>query len=111
VAPRTSVEQTIAKIWAEVLYWDEVGIHDNFFDLGGHSLGASRVISRVIQTFQQELPLNALFDSPTVAGMAKVIEQNRAKASGVELTRMLSEVDAMPEEEVQKLLVAESGRS
>ena len=52
---------------------DEVGIHDNFFELGGDSLKASRVISRVIQAFHLELPIRALFDTPTVAGLAATI--------------------------------------
>jgi acyl-coenzyme A synthetase/AMP-(fatty) acid ligase/acyl carrier protein len=76
--PRNSVEEALAKIWAEVLNLDQVGIHDNFFDLGGHSLAATRVISRVVQTFSlDELPITVFFDSPTVAEMAKVIVECR----------------------------------
>jgi hypothetical protein len=64
--------------------------------LGGHSLAASRVISRVIQTFQLDLPLGALFDAPTVADMATVILENQAKkASKEDLQRILSEIDAI----------------
>ncbi|MBI2531466.1 MAG: hypothetical protein HYW03_04510 [Deltaproteobacteria bacterium] len=78
-------------------------MHDNFFDLGGHSLTASRVVYRVIQTFQLELPVRLLFDSPTVAEMAFVIAANRAKlATQDELERMLSEVEAMSDEEAQR---------
>ena len=51
IAPRTSLERDIAKIWGDILSLDQVGVHDNFLDLGGHSLAAFRVISRVIQTF------------------------------------------------------------
>jgi len=103
VEPRTSEETILAKLWAEVLALDKVGVHDNFFDLGGHSLAASRVISRVIQTFQLELPVKALFDAPTVAEMAAVITQNQTKqASEAELAQMLREVEAMTEEEAQR---------
>jgi len=103
VAPRTPVEKELTQIWAEVLSLDQVGIHDNFFDLGGHSLTASRVVYRVIQTFQLELPVRLLFDSPTVAEMALVIAANRAKlATQDELERMLSEVEAMSDEEAQR---------
>ena len=74
-APRNSIEESLVNIWAEVLELDQVGVHDNFFDLGGHSLAATRVISRVVKTFRFELPIRALFDSPTVSKMAEVIAQ------------------------------------
>jgi acyl carrier protein len=57
----------IAEIWAEVLKLDKLGIDDNFFDLGGHSLKATQVISRVRQTFRMDLPLRVLFEAPTLA--------------------------------------------
>jgi amino acid adenylation domain-containing protein len=105
VAPRTPIEKEVAKIWAEVLSLAEVGIHDNFLHLGGDSLGATRVISRVIEVFQLELPLKALFDSPTVAEMANIIAINQARtASHEDLDRMLKEVEAMSEEKTQNLL-------
>lgn len=72
-APRNSIEAALVKIWAEMLEVDHVGVHDNFFDLGGHSLSATRVISRVIKAFPLNLTVKALFDSPTVAEMAAVI--------------------------------------
>jgi hypothetical protein len=89
----------------EVLSLDEVGIHDNFFDLGGHSLAGSRVISHAIQAFQLTLPVKALFDAPTVAEMAAIITQNQTTlASDTDLAQMLREVEAMTEEEAQKQL-------
>ncbi len=109
--PRSPVENVLVQIWAEVLSLDRVGIHDNFFDLGGHSLAASRVVSRVIKNFRLELPIQSLFQSPTVAEMAAIIMQNQAKpASDVELAQMLHEVEAMSEEEAQKLLAGVSAR-
>jgi amino acid adenylation domain-containing protein len=77
VAPRTAVEEELAKIWTEVLTLDQIGIHDSFFDLGGHSLLATQVISRVLNTLQVELPLRSFFEVPTVAGLAKLIETIR----------------------------------
>jgi acyl carrier protein len=71
----------LVKIWAEVLDLDQVGVHDNFFDLGGHSLAATRVISRVVKAFPMELPIKALFDSPTVVEMAEIIVEHQAKNS------------------------------
>ena len=74
VAPRTAVEELLAGIWADLLEADEVGVEENFFDLGGHSLLAAQVVARVRQAFQVEVPLRALFDSPTVAGLAEAVE-------------------------------------
>ena len=92
VAPHNSTQAKLEKIWAEVLFLDRVGIHDNFFDLGGHSLTASSVISRVIKSFQLELPVKALFDAPTIADLAKVIlEKEAKKASEEDLKRRLPE--------------------
>jgi len=104
-APRTSLEWDIAKIWGNILSLDQVGVDDNFFDLGGHSLAAFRIISQVIQTFRVDLPPKALFDSPTVAEMAAVIETNLPKlATQEELDRILNEVEAISNEEAKRLL-------
>ncbi|MFQ5681991.1 MAG: AMP-binding protein [Candidatus Binatia bacterium] len=109
VAPHTPVEVTVAGVWAEVLGLDQVGIYDNFFDLGGHSLNATQVISRVIKTFKVELPIKSLFESPTVAGMALIITENMAKKAGdEELARMLAELESISNEEAQKRLADES---
>ena len=74
VAPRTPTEELLVGIWMEVLGIEQVGIHDNFFDLGGHSLLVTKVISRVREAFSVELPLRSLFSSPTVADSAQLIE-------------------------------------
>jgi non-ribosomal peptide synthetase component F/acyl carrier protein len=81
--PRTPIEEGIAAIWCEVLRLDRVGIHDSFFELGGHSLLATRVIARVCDTFQTEVPLKALFETPTVAGIAEQIEALRRSGEGL----------------------------
>jgi hypothetical protein len=110
--PRGDVEVRLVRIWEEILNVRPIGMHDNFLDLGGHSLAASRVIFRVIQTFQLELPVKALFDAPTVAGMAAIITRNESKqASHADLARMLCEVEAMTEEEAQKQLARGSAPS
>ena len=72
-APRNPVEESLARIWAEVLKLEKVGIDDNFFDLGGHSLKAVQVISRARKTFEVELPLRRLFETPTIVGLADTI--------------------------------------
>ena len=107
-APRTAIEEKVTEIWRDVLSLKAVEIHDNFFDLGGHSLAASLVISRVIQTFQLELPVKSLFDAPTVGAMAAIIAEHQAKpANESHLAQMLREVEAMTEEEVQRQLAGE----
>jgi len=71
--PRTPVEELLTEMWADVLGMEQVGIHDNFLDLGGDSLSAGRVISRVIDIFGIKISFRTLFDAPTVADMARVI--------------------------------------
>ena len=104
-SPRSSVEETLARIWAEVLGVHPIGIHDNFFDLGGHSLAATRIVSQVIKKFQLEIPLQSLFQSPTVAKMAATITVSQGKKLGdKEMESLLIELEGLTEKEAQKLL-------
>ncbi|HKE59473.1 MAG TPA: amino acid adenylation domain-containing protein, partial [Pyrinomonadaceae bacterium] len=74
-APSTPVEEVLAGIWSHVLGVEQIGISDDFFELGGHSLLATQVVSRIRESFQTELPLRALFESPTIALLAERLEQ------------------------------------
>jgi acyl carrier protein len=95
----------LAQIWSEVLSIDQVGIHDNFFDLGGHSVAATQVVSRVIKKFQLELPVQSLFQSPTVAEMAAVISAHQGtKLDERSLAQILNELESLSEEEARRLL-------
>jgi acyl-coenzyme A synthetase/AMP-(fatty) acid ligase/acyl carrier protein len=105
VSPRTPLEEELAGIWAEVLGLDQVGIHDSFLDLGGDSLLATQIISRVINAFGVELPVKSLLQAPSVAEMALLIMQSQAKKAGEEdLNRMLAGLEALSDEEAQRLL-------
>jgi len=94
VAPRTPSEQMIAATWKEVLRLDRIGVEDNFFDLGGHSLLLTLVVSRLRKSFGRELPIRWLFESPTVASLAGRIDA----AQGADLSRILDELESLPEE-------------
>ena len=74
--PRTPVEEVIASIWATILGVEQIGVHDNFFDLGGHSLKATRVMSRISQAFGLNLPVRTLFETPTLSSLASAIESS-----------------------------------
>jgi aryl carrier-like protein len=75
VAPQTPTEEVLASIWCELLKLDRVGVHDNFFALGGHSLLAMRLVARMREVFQVELPLRALFETPTIARLAMLLPE------------------------------------
>jgi amino acid adenylation domain-containing protein len=80
VAPRSGLERTIASVWTELLGVNEVGIHDDFFAIGGHSLLATQVVSRLCSRCQVELPLRALFEASTIAGLTLRIEELRSRS-------------------------------
>ncbi|HUG34077.1 MAG TPA: amino acid adenylation domain-containing protein [Anaerolineales bacterium] len=79
VPPRTEEERAIAAICAEVLNLERVGLYDNFFDLGGNSLIATRLIFQLQEHFQVRIPLVRLFESPTMEGLAMAIADARTK--------------------------------
>ncbi len=75
VAPRNDIESQLAQIWADILGVEKVGIFDNFFELGGHSILAMQVANKAHEQFQVELELSKLFESPTIATIAELIEE------------------------------------
>jgi acyl carrier protein len=116
VAPRTPLEETLVGIWAEVLRVERVGVEDNFFELGGHSLLATQLLARVRETLHVDVVLRSVFETPTVAGLARVIEQNQNQPSNgapkiqarprgrQNLQHMLAKLEQMAEGEARDLL-------
>jgi amino acid adenylation domain-containing protein len=100
--PRTATERRLAGIWAEVLRLERVYVDDNFFDLGGHSLLATQLATRVREAFGIALPLQRIFESPTVALLAEAVDEaGEARLGGV-----LDELEGLSDEEVHALLEA-----
>jgi non-ribosomal peptide synthetase component F/acyl carrier protein len=109
-SPRNDVEHNLVQIWQEILQVNPIGINDHFFDLGGHSLAATRVVSQVVKKFRLEIPLQSLFRSPSVAEMAAVIMEHQAKDLGEgEVDRMFAELESLSDDEAQRLLHSERG--
>jgi amino acid adenylation domain-containing protein len=92
-APRGPHEQVLCQVFAEVLGVDRVGPDDSLFDLGGHSLSAMRIVTRIRRTFGVSVALSALFDSPTAAGVASLVE-------GL----LLDELEQLDEDEAVRLV-------
>ncbi|WP_316168809.1 MULTISPECIES: non-ribosomal peptide synthetase [unclassified Bradyrhizobium] len=87
-APKSPTEELIAAIWADLLQREAVGCNDNFFDIGGHSLLGMRVMSRMRTAFGIEVPLQALFEMPTVRDLARWITEHQANC-GVSLPPLM----------------------
>jgi acyl-coenzyme A synthetase/AMP-(fatty) acid ligase/acyl carrier protein len=110
VGPRTLIEEKLATIWAEVLELNEIGVFDNFLELGGDSLRAVQVIARVMDRFQVRPPVSELMEAPTVAEMALVILESQAAAiEKSELDDLLSQLSALSEDETRALLGRRDG--
>ena len=121
--PSTAIEQTLCGIWLDLLRVERIGIHDNFFSLGGHSLLATQVMSRVRQTFKIELPLRAIFESPTIERLAREVHKAQQDATvhpvpesakfsivlptDFELEKELDELESLSDEEIDRLLEEE----
>ncbi|MFL6211455.1 MAG: phosphopantetheine-binding protein, partial [Pyrinomonadaceae bacterium] len=88
LAPRTEAERTVADIWRRLLQVEQVGVHDNFFDLGGHSLLLARVHAELCETFARDIPLTALFQHPTVNALAEYLSRDGAEDTAAQLRQM-----------------------
>lgn len=111
VPPRTPTESKLAEIWARFLARERLGVHDDFFELGGDSLLAVRILLCAREVFQVELPMETLFaDTLTVATMAKAIEQVQIAAADPEMVAaLLDQLNDLSDEQVRAILAAQSG--
>jgi amino acid adenylation domain-containing protein/non-ribosomal peptide synthase protein (TIGR01720 family) len=106
VAPRTAVEELLCGIWQRVLRVEQVGIDDNFFDRGGHSLLAMQVIAQVREVFGVDVPLRRVFDFPTIAGFAEPFDTARQSGACVAASPLprITQRDGLPASHEQQQL-------
>jgi amino acid adenylation domain-containing protein len=110
-APRNQIEQIVAGIWSQVLKLEQIGVHDNFFQLGGHSLMATQVMSRMREAFEIEVPLRNLFETPTIAGLALAVEQLQSEQTQSDEAQVMALIESMSEEDAEAMLAQLSASS
>jgi len=105
VAPRNVIEEQLEKACCDLLGIERMGVHDNFFDLGGHSLSAMRLITWTRETFQVEtIPLREFFETPTIAGLAALSVRCEVQPGQTEkIAKFLQQLNAMSAEQVMTL--------
>ncbi len=105
LAPRTPMESVLAAIWANVLNVDQISVNSNFFQIGGHSLAAAKVVNLINDIFQAEVPLRTLFESPTIAEFAGAILQDSVEQKRMEsIAEMLLDLTNTPEDKMSSML-------
>jgi acyl carrier protein len=120
VLPRTEVEKKLGEMWEELLRVGPVGIEANFFELGGHSLMVLQLIARMRRTFEIEIPVQTVFEQPTIAQLASEIQTRaasnnnlrasvrhwkaRSTAVGSEADDLLTQLESLPQTNAQSIL-------
>jgi amino acid adenylation domain-containing protein len=94
--PGTPIEELIAGLWSEILGRGPIGVHKNFFELGGHSLLVTQLVARIRATLEIEMPVRVAFEAPTIAEMARWVEQALRKSEVLDMPPLLA--NAYPEE-------------
>jgi amino acid adenylation domain-containing protein len=96
IRPRGEIEERLSAIWQEVLERDDFGVEDDFFDLGGHSLTAMRVLARVRRDFRVDIPIRRLFDSPTIAALSVEVRKQGDAGAGIHLAPISATAQSSP---------------
>lgn len=95
IGPRSPLERQLADLWSDVLDREEFSVDDNFFDVGGHSLRAMQLITRIRRDFEVDLSLGAFLDAPTIGGLSQAIAKRTAdQVDEVEVDRILNELES-----------------
>ncbi len=105
VPPSTPLEKVLAGIWAEVLGLERVGIQDNFFDIGGHSLLTIRLVARISDLYKIKLPIRTVFESPTISELAVSLIQSESERQKIDKTsRLLLQLSELTDAEAEEML-------
>jgi amino acid adenylation domain-containing protein len=106
--PRNAIEEVVVRVWAEVLNVERIGVNDNFFDLCGHSLSATGVVFRLREALRIDLPLRALYESPTPRGLADALARTCGDREVLEeIARTNLELEQLSDDEVKALIEAQ----
>ena len=109
-SPRRAVEKVLAKLWAEIIEIDEVGIHDDLSELGVDSLLATQIVSEVNDIFPLNQPLKTLFETPTVAKLVEFVLANETHpGQSDKIANVLMKIDGMSSEAINKALEEKRG--
>lgn len=104
-APQTTLQEVLATVWAGSLGIEKVGIEDDFFELGGASVVATQIVSRLREMFQMDLPAILLFETPTIEKLARYMIEHEARPGLTEKTAtLLKRIEGMTEDEVARSL-------
>jgi len=105
VAPRNDIEVALVDLWQEVLGINEIGVSDNFFDLGGHSLKATRLLSKVRSIFRTQLPMSVVFEATTIESLARALVQHEPKpGQTAKVAHVLQRIKSIPSSELKDQL-------
>jgi acyl carrier protein len=105
VAPRNDIEVALVELWQEVLGINPIGVSDNFFDLGGHSLKATSLLSKVRRIFRTELPLSVVFEATTVEALACALVEHEAKpGQTAKIAHVLQRIKSIPSADLKEMI-------
>ena len=111
IAPKTTVESVLANVWSQAFGINRIGVHDSFYDLGGDSLIASRIVSAIARIFPWELTMAEFYDTYTIEAIAKLLMQKAPTQEGADkVAALYLQVTAMSTVEVEEFLAKERNK-